>query len=441
MTTRSDGQEMVVHVRNDGTDDREIQRLVVNGENVDLTNRSLVQSQQTRIFVVAQRNESMKPGSIWIVSIQSDKDSIATAYGGRVVPEFFPILVWPHGSDCPETGTNEDELQALGMNAVFDDDGKCGDPSKLDTKMKLSVKLKYVDDIAKAQHLDSVASIFIGDEVDGVIEAKNLRNPDIFDAYARYPQLPTYQGAKTNGHIGTYSGLTDIQGMDAYVGACAPTIVNVLKALPITYSYDYLKVTRENHSPLPTWLYSQLYSDAWSYQANANELFVQIMYTVMAGGKGVTLFQSYQKEFEEHDMKTLKKALLPIKSLDEYFRQGSVDGAQIEVKSDHNQLTQVVRTPDKLIVMVVNLEASGYSNLLCHTFIDKHWTFKSASIDKITVTVPSDLKISNPTEQVGDDIVTSIQDADIELKSDNVVELKNVKLDDKVVGRFFVFDV
>ena len=158
----------------------------------------------------------------------------------------------------------------------------------------------------------------------------------------------------------------------------------------------------------------------------------------MAGGKGVTLFQSYEKEFEEHDVKTLKKALLPIKSLGEYFRQGSVDGGVIEVKSDHNQLTQVVRTPDKLIVMVVNLDASGYSNLLCHTFIDKHWTFKSATIDKITVTVPSDVKITNPTEQVGDDVVTSIKDCDVELKSNNVVELKNVKLDDKVVGRFFV---
>ena len=32
-----------------------------------------------------------------------------------------------------------------------------------------------------------------------------------------YPEIPTYQGAKTNGHIGAYSGITDVQGMDAYV--------------------------------------------------------------------------------------------------------------------------------------------------------------------------------------------------------------------------------
>ncbi|MDC3321715.1 hypothetical protein OAV88_03855 [bacterium] len=140
-------------------------------------------------------------------------------------------------------------------------------------------------------------------------------------------------------------------------------------------------------------------------------------------------------------MKTLKRALLPIKSLGEYFRQGTIDGAIVEVKSDHNQMTQAVRTPDKLILMVLNLDASGYSNLLCHTFVDKHWTFKSAEIEKITVTVPNDLKIRNPMEQIGDNAVTSIQDADVELKQSNVVELKNVKLDDKVVGRFFVFDL
>ena len=49
--------------------------------------------------------------------------------------------------------------------------------------------------------------------------------------------------------------ITDIQGMDVYIGACAPTIVPVIDPLPITYTYLYLKNTRNNHMPLPTWLY------------------------------------------------------------------------------------------------------------------------------------------------------------------------------------------
>jgi len=254
VTTRSNFEEFVVHVRNEGDEDRTIQSLSLNGASVNLSNKTVVQSKHTQIFVV-KSNDVMKSGSIWVVSLQSDKDSFPSSWGSRVVPEFFPILVWPKSTDCPESGDNEDKLEDLGINAVFDSDSKCGDPSTLNTKMKLSLKLKYLDDFQKAQRLSSVASVFIGDEVDGKIEASNLRDPDIFEAYEKYPQIPTYQGAKTNGHIGVYSGLTDIQGMDAYVAACAPTIVNVLKTLPITYSYDYLRVTRDNHAPLPTWLY------------------------------------------------------------------------------------------------------------------------------------------------------------------------------------------
>ena len=113
----------------------------------------------------------------------------------------------------------------------------------------------------------------------------NLRNTDPQQMNDAYPAIPTYQGGKTNSHIGSYSGITDIQGMDAYLGACAPTIVPVIKPLPIDYPYLYLKNTRNNHMPLPTWLYSQLYSDAWSYQANANEIVAQIAQTVLAGAK------------------------------------------------------------------------------------------------------------------------------------------------------------
>ena len=54
--------------------------------------------------------------------------------------------------------------------------------------------------------------------------------------------------------------------------------------------------------PLPTWLYSQLYSDAWSYQPNANEIVSQITQTILAGGKGITLFQSKQDDFNQHDL-------------------------------------------------------------------------------------------------------------------------------------------
>ena len=69
--------------------------------------------------------------------------------------------------------------------------------------------------------------------------------------------------------------------------------------------------------PLPTWLYSQLYSDAWSYQPNAAEIVSQITQTILAGGKGITLFQSKQDDFNQHDLKPIAQILNSIQEQSE----------------------------------------------------------------------------------------------------------------------------
>lgn len=51
-----------------------------------------------------------------------------------------------------------------------------------------------------------------------------------------------------------------------YVAACAPHIQQFLSPPPLRGSYDYLRLTRNNHMPLPTWLYSQLLDDGWDAQ-------------------------------------------------------------------------------------------------------------------------------------------------------------------------------
>ena len=66
----------------------------------------------------------------------------------------------------------------------------------------------------------------------------------------------------------------------------------MIDTLPLQYPYDYLRNARDNHAPLPTWLYSQLYSGAWGYQADENEIITQIGEVVLAGAKGVTLWGS-----------------------------------------------------------------------------------------------------------------------------------------------------
>lgn len=445
VTTRAEGKEIIVHVHNDGKNDDTLNALVVNGQTVELGKKAVVEAHQTNVFVV-DASPALTPGSIWSVSLSSSSngDDLTSSWGGRVVPEYFPVLVWPKSEDCPIVGVNDETsstVLSLGVNGVFADSSKCGDLASIADKlandgapMRLMMKSKYVKDV---QNRSAIAAVFIGDEVDGEMN-ENLRNADPMEANQQFPELPTYQGAKTNRHVGAYSGITDIQGMDAYVAACAPTIVNVLKPLPLSYPYQYLKNARDNHKPLPTWLYSQLYSDAWSYQADAPELAAQMVMVVLSGAKGMTLFQSYQDEFKKHDTKTLKTILRTINALGELFRTGDVDGAVL-TDSGEKVMTAAVRTPEKLVVVVLNMDASGYSNLVCHTFINKHWTFKSQTVKSIQLELPSGVTLSNPLEQVETSQV-DVTDAKVKISA-NSVTLSSVKMDEKVVGRFFVFDV
>ena len=48
-----------------------------------------------------------------------------------------------------------------------------------------------------------------------------------------------------------------------YVAACAPHIQEWLFYPPLRGSYDYVRLTRDNHLPNPSWLYSQGLSTVW----------------------------------------------------------------------------------------------------------------------------------------------------------------------------------
>ena len=61
----------------------------------------------------------------------------------------------------------------------------------------------------------------------------------------------------------------------SYLTRCYLFISTTTNPLP-PLRYLYLRNTRDNHAPLPTYLYSQLYSDAWSYQPNENEIITSI---------------------------------------------------------------------------------------------------------------------------------------------------------------------
>ena len=389
----------------------------------------------------------MLPGRVWSVVAGS-------GWGGRVVPEVFPIEVWPYSGDCPvegAPGATPDAVQSakkLGVDSAYiGSNSQCGLPNAVAdalAKQNLPSTVMVPHNFMPAvQNRSNVLGVFIGDEVDGDM-GDNLRRSSPALSNKNYPEIPTYQGGKTNGHIGSYSGITDIQGMDAYIGACAPTIVPVIDPLPITYTYLYLKNTRNNHMPLPTWLYSQLYSQAWSYQAHGTEIAAQVAMTVIAGGKGVTLFQSLQQEIEKQgptQLAPIQRALQSIKALKEPLRTGSLGGASISTTAKSaDVLYDAIRSPEKLLFVVLNTKATGYSNLLCHVqVLGTHWKFSKQTVGKFQLKIPDGLSLKNLTEQIGQQTLKP-ENVQVELPG-NTVTLTNMALDDVNPVRFFALDI
>ena len=95
------------------------------------------------------------------------------------------------------------------------------------------------------------------------------------------------------------------------MAACAPTIVTVVATLPLQGSYAYIKNARDNHTPLPSITYSQLYGN-WDVEPHGNELVVEIASVLLAGSKGITMFQSVQQYFDSNraDWDGVVKSLL-----------------------------------------------------------------------------------------------------------------------------------
>jgi len=106
--------------------------------------------------------------------------------------------------------------------------------------------------------------------------------------------------------------------------------------------------------------------------------------------------------------------------------------------SDDESTVAVVRSLDKLVVIVINTNVSGYNDLTCYAHISDHWNFKSHTISKLKITLPSDLQNLSKIQQVDSDGYGEAKDVDFEKKSGEV-ELKNIKLgEDPTCVRFFV---
>ena len=95
-------------------------------------------------------------------------------------------------------------------------------------------------------------------------------------------------------------------------------------------------------------------------------------------------------EIEVHDFGSIKGVLKSIRTLGETIRTGDIGGLPFITTAPTGDpgaaMIEVIRSPDEVLVVVINTNVKGYSNLLCHTEVtSRHWTFKTLTIDKLEV--------------------------------------------------------
>ena len=363
---------------------------------------------------------AVSPGSVWTVEIDwAEAPRVArTAAGGLLLTEFFPIETWEHSSDCPFPTINDTAYalhRAHGIDTFFteyDLDAACNTKiNAADLVNTLAPKYnfyvlpsaenpKILGEVTDASHL---AGWFLADEDDTVVDdkARNLLAA-VNRARAAWPSVPTYAGGASNRYTGAYAGITDVKGMDAYIGACAPHYIPL--APPPRYSYDYLANTRANHAPGPTWLYSQGFEDGWdglghtvNRQATAAEIAIQVVSVGAAGAKGMMLFETQLKYTVGETAPawaTLGTLCREMGALRELLRAGDPTGAVRALDANGRPLPDVIvegtLSARAFVVHAINIATMGDPGCLviCAVGLPCHYTFAATSVDALSILLP-----------------------------------------------------
>ena len=432
VTTSEDRKTLLVHVKNEDTAPHALTQLLVNGR--DVTASACIPS------------TTIKPGkaALWTVPLCAPLDLgaawtvVATYQGtpaavgaGRVIRPFFPIDAWTNSDQCPFPGGKPADLQAFrgaGLDTFFLSTGMaktCG----TDVVTLVGTTLPATPDLHALGNewtipfpypdMTRMAALLTGDESDGEIYNSDgkphawTKAKDSDERWALYPTVPTYNGAKTNRNVGTYAGIADIQGMDFYVAACAPHNTTALSYMDLRSAYDYLRNARDNHRPLPTWLYAQGLCKKWNatqpltgtlihVQPDPQELLVQGMSVVAAGAKGLMWFQVARDEMLHSPARwqAISRASWIVRGVRRHLREGDLTGM---VTAPQNVLVEMIRAREALVVVVINLEvATKVDDTLCVAkYISEqavpHWTVKAIT-PTFSVQVPDDMGIAEVFE-------------------------------------------
>jgi len=473
VTTRGAGSSVLLHLRNDSGAPHTISGVSLNGKNVlgagiTCVAEPLVQPGESRMIDVPLC-EPIEAGSAWTAVVRWD-DAPPSVGAGRVLPELFPIETWMTTSDCALPGGNDAAYQqhtAAGIDTIWFHGGtcsECGCNSEdllADLASSGDYHLVVTDDVVGADtsysDVSAIAAVATGDESDGEIYDSNgvpnaaQRAAVARDLWKRYPSLPVYNGGKTNRNVGSFAGMTDIQGMDFYIAGCAPHITAWGTHPPIDAAYDYLLNARNNMMPLPTWLYAQGLHPGWNrqlpivgttihVQPSPAELLIQGASVIAAGGKGFMWFQSTLDEADESPerwaaMSQVGRWLQGVRPL---LREG--DLAALATSTEAEVLASAIRGPQAIVVSVIDFATeAGPTDVACATILSAdsvpHWTLASRTFD-LEVVVPTDMAIRDVFEIT---LAGVISEAPVVVGPARLLRLEGVQLEQATPVRMFVF--
>lgn len=401
VTTTDAMDAFLVHLKNEDTVPHTMTRLLVGGRDVLGAGVACVPSTTLQPGEVAMLRvplcQPAQPGDAWTV-VAEWQNAPASVGTGRVLPPFFPVEAWPVGSECPMptiNDTNYDRHRAAGFDTLYmywggKHEGDCHYDGKdivnsIAPGLGDGAKILIGDDFlhhaspeTAITDTSAVAGFLTGDESDGKVyddDGNSIPATKANDArrlWDMYPGVPVYNGAKTHGNVGAFAGMCDIQGIDYYAAACAPHITNWGSNPRLRGPYDFLRNARNNHMPLPTWLYAQGLSSVWNkdipligervFQPDPQEVTVQAMMVAAAGGKGLMWFQSNLVEADRapHRWDTIAFNNWSFRGVRTYLRQGDVTGYATTSMTDEQGIVEMIRSPEALIVIAINILADQW---------------------------------------------------------------------------------
>lgn len=435
VTTFGDRAELLLYVRGGSGGDLALSRLLVNGLDVTAAvppvARALPRDELVlwRLPAAAVGGvPALARGAVWTVEASWAGVPAPTSAGGMLWDEFYPLEAWPFGSDCPFPTLNDAAYakhRATGVDTFFTErllDAACRtELTAADVVNVLAPEygfhvLPSVEDptiLDEVTDATGLAGWFLADEDDTVVDDKaRALLAAVALVRSKWPAVPTYSGGASNRYTGAYAGITDVKGMDAYIGACAPHYMTL--APPVRYSYDYLANTRANHAPGPTWLYSQGFEDGWdslggavNRQASASEIAVQVASVAAAGAKGLMLFETqlkYSVGESAPAWATLATLLRETALLREWYRAGDPLGSARALDATGAPLVDVLveatLSPLGVVVNVINTATAGNPDCLivCALGAPCHFTFVPVRINTLSVVLPAGVVATRAVE-------------------------------------------